>query len=175
MGHVVDILGFEDLYSISESGLVLRKGFNRVLKLNFASEYPSVQLCRDNIKHFKNLHRLLAIAFIPNPENKPFINHLNGDKNDYSLSNLEWSTESENSLHAFRIGLSKISDKCREALSKAHSGGNHYNHKKVINVTTGIVYDTIRAAAKDNNIPVQSLHRYLHSASNKTHLKFYNK
>lgn len=51
------------------------------------------------------LHRLIAIHFIPNPENKPEVNHRDGDKQNYAIDNLEWVTPHENSLHSYAAGL----------------------------------------------------------------------
>lgn len=65
--------------------------------------YPVVSLCIKKQYKSKTVHRLVAKAFIPNPENKPYINHKNGDKTDNRVENLEWVTNSENLLHAYRI------------------------------------------------------------------------
>lgn len=62
-----------------------------------------VNLHNDSIQKKYSVHRLVAKAFIPNPENKPQINHINGLKHDNRIENLEWCTHSENMIHKYRI------------------------------------------------------------------------
>lgn len=69
--------------------------------------YKQVCLHKNNKRSTKKVHRIVAELFIPNPENKPEINHINGDKTDNRVENLEWCTGSENVNHACRIGLKK--------------------------------------------------------------------
>lgn len=71
-------------------------------------------------KRYK-IHRLVAEAFIPNPENKRDVNHINGNKHDNRVENLEWLTHSENMKHAYKIGLNRISEKQSEAIKKANT------------------------------------------------------
>ena len=110
-----DVVGYEALYQVSNLGRVRsknrldgsgnkRKGMVR--KLNPQKDgYIHVNLCKSGkVKHI-GVHRLVAQAFIPNPQNKPQVNHIDGDKANNHLSNLEWSTRSENMIHALKIGL----------------------------------------------------------------------
>jgi hypothetical protein len=66
--------------------------------------YPSVTLSHNDIKKNMSIHRLVAMAFVPNPDNKPLVNHLDGDKMNAKASNLQWVTGSENQRHSFMLG-----------------------------------------------------------------------
>ena len=64
-----------------------------------------INLCKNNIKFYKFIHRLVALTFIPNPENKPCVNHIDGNKQNNFINNLEWCTRSENEKHAWKYNL----------------------------------------------------------------------
>ena len=67
--------------------------------------YSFIDLCKDAKVKKLTIHRIVAIAFIENPLNKPEVNHINGNKHDNRVENLEWVTKSENQLHAIKSGL----------------------------------------------------------------------
>lgn len=102
-----DIAGYEGYYEISNLGRV-RNSLKRVItkKLN-GNGYFRLILYKNKVQKNKTIHRLLAEAFIPNPENKPQVNHINGIKTDFRLQNLEWVTGKENSIHAHVNGFTK--------------------------------------------------------------------
>lgn len=73
--------------------------------LDKGTGYLLVTLVNNGVKKNQFIHRLLATHFIPNPENKAHVNHIDGNKQNNHLSNLEWNTPQENAAHAVRIGL----------------------------------------------------------------------
>lgn len=85
-----DIGGFEGLYQVSNLGRVKRVTTGRVLKgMASGKGYLLVGLSKNNIRSVKTIHRLVAQAFIPNPENKPEVNHIDENKTNNMVSNLE--------------------------------------------------------------------------------------
>ena len=70
--------------------------------------YMTVGLTVNNVKVNKYVHRLVAEAFIPNPNNYPQVNHIDCDKTDNRIHNLEWCTNSQNQIHATKNGLNKL-------------------------------------------------------------------
>lgn len=98
---------YEDKYLINTSGVIKRIIDDVALKQRMGNlGYKTVYIGRRLVF----VHRLLAKTFIPNPHNKPQVNHINGVKGDNRIENLEWVTHSENCKHAFDTGL-KVSVK----------------------------------------------------------------
>ena len=98
------ISGYENEYLVSDAGEVWSVRSNRALtpKLNKAG-YLKVTLSRNNHPKTISIHRLVAMAFIPNPDGKPTVNHINEIKTDNRVENLEWATTREQNIHGTRI------------------------------------------------------------------------
>ncbi len=105
--------------------------------------YKQVTLSQNKKRKTYLVHRLVAEAFIPNYENKSTVNHINGNKLDNRVENLEWATNSEQKEHAIMMGLC---NKNIEALCNA----NRRKAKRVI--YNGKEYDSISAAEKENKV-----------------------
>lgn len=93
-------------YRIEKDGRIysLRRNKYLIPKLNHDG-YLRIQIWDKGKCSFVAIHRLVAQEYIPNPENKPFVNHINGNKRDNRVENLEWCTQKENIHHAFKTGL----------------------------------------------------------------------
>lgn len=106
-----DIKGYEGLYQVSNFGRLKTlhyKGSNKekILKYGKSSNgYLLATLYKEKHKKVYKIHRLVAKAFISNPENKPQVNHIDGCKQNNNVLNLEWVTCKENIEHSFRTGL----------------------------------------------------------------------
>ena len=99
-------------YEVSNIGNVRNRVTGRVLKSDrHKNGYLMVGLRKDRKMKRFSVHRLVASAFIENPENKRTVNHLDGCKSNNYVSNLEWSTDSENIRHSYRTGLRFHSDR----------------------------------------------------------------
>lgn len=126
------IKNFEELYEVSNLGrikaLKRKKNCNKgwgwikehIMKQTTAnSEYYRVPLTNnEHIKKYYLVHRLVALAFIPNPDNLPQVNHIDGNKENNNVSNLEWCTRQENIRHAYKIGLNPSKRKIIEYIDK---------------------------------------------------------
>ena len=115
-----DVVGYEGKYLISNYGNLARvhKYTPTSLKEPSTDEdgYLRTKLHDKNSIKYIGIHKLVAQAFIPNPENKSQVNHINGDKTDNRVNNLEWATASENNYHKFRVLDPKSYHKRRKAV-----------------------------------------------------------
>lgn len=112
------IQAYEGLYEISNLGQVKaldkldslgRKVKQKIMSPNVSTGYARVGLHKEGQKKMLLVHRLVAIAFIPNQENKTEVNHIDGNKFNNMADNLEWNTPKENTYHAWNIGLASAS------------------------------------------------------------------
>lgn len=105
-----DVTGYEGLYQVSDAGRVakIRNGERRVKKASRCSgDYLQACLTKEKKQRRFLVHRLVAEAFIPNPDGKPEVNHIDGDKANNAASNLEWVTARENVGHSYIAGIRK--------------------------------------------------------------------
>lgn len=127
-------------YIVYENGVVIGK-FGKTLKPRkdgYGYERIVISERTENQTQV-SIHRLVALLFIPNPENKPEVNHKDRNKSNNSKDNLEWCTRPENNLHA--------------PSQKGRTGNLSAQSKTVLNINTGIYYESIREAA--TSVPIK--------------------
>lgn len=144
-----DIQEYEGLYQVGDNGVIyslpktwvtgnggVRKHNGKiVVPVKGRADYIYAGLSKNGIKTNKLIHRLVAIAFIPNPLNLPEVNHLDGDKENCAVSNLEWSTHRDNVIHAHETGLHST----KAAIAKTSIS--------VRDSATGEIYPSLEAAS----------------------------
>ena len=144
-----DIKGFENLYQVSNYGKIKNSRNNKLLKTQKnIKNYVVITLKNKEKKYTLKVHRLVAQAFIENLLNKPQVNHIDGNKENNYVDNLEWVNNSENQYHAYKIGLKKRKIGIyREQLKSA-------NEKRSIKIRDNFnnVYFSIREASRKNNV-----------------------
>jgi hypothetical protein len=166
---MIDIKGYEGLYAITQNGMVWShpkqhdtgKGhvshysgrwLNPMLN---NSGYLSVVLYKDKRPKRILLHRILIETFIPNPENKPFCNHKDGNKLNNSLDNLEWCTTSENTQHASDNGLIRQKTETKTRISSEWGKKNQHHTLKSTRKFTFEQIEQIKESYKELNVFAQ--------------------
>lgn len=153
------IKDFENIYEISSNGqvrslarIVPVQGKGRLVKGRRMTSrigrdgYGAVRLSKNGSTYTRYVHRLLAEAFVPNPMEKPIVNHINGNKLDNRIENLEWVTHPENIRYAYLKGLINKSKLRR---------------KRVVDKCTGDHFGSIKEAARKLRIPYKTCVNYL--------------
>lgn len=149
-----DVVGYEGLYTIDIFGNIIRvKDEKEMSQQKNKFGYMNVSLSKDGKQKQHKIHRLIAQAFIPNPQNKKQVNHIDGDKTHNVVWNLEWCTCKENINHAVRTGL-------------------HPKCTPVRIVETGQIYPDITSCAKDIKGDVGDIYGCL-IGKRKTHKGFH--
>ena len=138
----IEIDGLKGKYQVSNKGRIKSLKRNIIMKLQYDKDgYPTIFLWRFTRKTRTRVHRLVAQTFIPNPKNKAQVNHIDGNKANNNVENLEWVTVEENMQHAYKTGLNKPKYGKRHHLSKKI---NQYDE----NMNKIAEYDSIREAER---------------------------
>ena len=141
-----DIVGYENEYQINQFGEIRTLKDSPKLKkydvlkpqISKRNGYVYQMLYKKGKEKLLRVHRLVAMAFLPNPNNLPQVNHKDGNKQNNSVDNLEWCEQSDNMKHAYKNGLQIPSENQRKAIINT----NKLKQKKVCQIKDGEVINT---------------------------------
>jgi hypothetical protein len=160
-----DVVGYEGIYQVSNLGNVKRinkKNLSYLKPLPNGKGYHQVALCVNCKRKIYLIHRLVAQAFIDNPNNYEQVNHINGIKTNNNLENLEWCNNSQNILHAINNGL--IVHK---------KGDDNKLSKKIIDTQTGEIYHSTLSLSIKLGVNKKTLQNCLNNNNrNKTSFRY---
>lgn len=158
VSYIRDVRGYEELYRVCSDGKIISKTDGKLLHSRIdRGGYETVRLRKEGKISTHFVHRLVAGAFLDNPESKREVNHINGNKLDNRLENLEWVTHAENVQHAYNNGL----------ISKTTS-------MQVIDICSGRLFSSVKEAADNNLIPYSTCKNYLNgNRKNPTCLRYF--
>ena len=149
---------YGEQYEVSNTGIVRNKITGHILSPQEDKKgYLRVRLSLHDKKATAKVHRIVAVAFIPNPDKKPQVNHKDTDKHNNRVGNLEWATNSENQIHAYKHGLN-------------HVTGNAGRKKRPvckIELETGKVietYQSLSEAGLKNGLHDTNIHKVLNGS-----------
>lgn len=147
------IEGYDGKYLISSLGEVKSLKYNKesiLKKRKHSHGYYQVTLSKNKIQKQLFIHRLVANAFIPNPENKPEVNHKNGLKTDNQVTNLEWVTRNQNIQHAYKTGLCENARKAsKERMANViRMMGTEANKMPVFSKKLNMQFESVRCASR---------------------------
>ncbi len=169
------VKGYEELYEVSDTGEVrsvdrvlsvtnqkerLFKGRVLLQTMNKQVQYKQVSLWKENKGTSYYVHRLVAEAFIPNPKGKPEVNHIDGNRQNNHISNLEWVTSGENSLHASKTGLRVYTnrltkDEFLDCLYDVINGESYQSLSSRVPYKVPFLSTKLRALAKEFNLETE--------------------
>ena len=140
-----------DNFNVRSNGRIFNKRGVKIKPALDAYGYLRCTFSNKGKRQSVYVHRLVAMAYIPNPENKPTVNHINGNKTDNRVENLEWATQHEQKVHAMRNGLC---DKNIAALEMS-------NQRRSISIQfDGVLYQSLRAASRATGYHPGTLKKY---------------
>lgn len=119
-----DIEHYEGYYQVSNTGKIRNERGQELAPFKSHNGYSVATLCRDGMRIKRYVHRLVALTFLDNPDNKPQVNHINHDKLDNRADNLEWCTAQENMKHMLNSRRSK--QQCLTTLTCLITKKEHY-------------------------------------------------